>query len=294
MFKIFMPASSIGNRLSLGFGALLLLIIVAGYGGISMLDSMSAMAIRARSIALLNDPKEIVAEFKLFEASKAAYVQQQKALQQAMADAEPDGRALVDEIAAAAAKTLPMITLAAQQGQEGSNLDATTTLSMQVRPAEATWRSKIEQLIERQSKHNAEAAATAAASTRQANVFKIVLVAAAILIGVVVGWRITRSVKRPIERIVDVAERIAEGQLGNVLDTEGDDEIGRLLRAIAAMQERLRGLVGEILQTSESIHAPHRPGLDLPVERGPLKRPLVAPAPAGIPSIPGHINKEFS
>ena len=280
MLHDFRPTSSIGNRLSMGFGALLLLLaVVAGYGGVStqrlglevhqvvdvnnrrtalafgMLGSMSAMAIRARSIALLNDPKEIMAEFKLFEAAKASYARQESSLKEAMADAGPHDRMLVQEIAAAAATTLPLITLAAQQGQEGSNLDATTTLGMQVRPAETIWRARIESLIERQSRSNAQAAAVAQASTRQTSVFESMLVAAAIFVGVIVGWRITRSVSRPIERVVDVAERIADGHLGNVLELGGNDEIGRLLRAIAAMQERLRGLVGEILQTSESIQS---------------------------------------
>ena len=126
---------------------------------------------------------------------------------------------------------------------------------MQVRPAETIWRARIESLIERQSRSNAQAAAVAQASTRQTSVFESMLVAAAIFVGVIVGWRITRSVSRPIERVVDVAERIADGHLGNVLELGGNDEIGRLLRAIAAMQERLRGLVGEILQTSESIQS---------------------------------------
>jgi methyl-accepting chemotaxis protein len=54
--------------------------------------------------------------------------------------------------------------------------------------------------------------------------------------------------------VVRVAERIAEGELGNEVESDGrTDEIGRLLHAIAAMQERLRGLVGEIRQTADSI-----------------------------------------
>ncbi|HYD59920.1 MAG TPA: methyl-accepting chemotaxis protein, partial [Noviherbaspirillum sp.] len=61
-------------------------------------------------------------------------------------------------------------------------------------------------------------------------------------------------IKLPIERAVKVAERIAEGDLGSTVDVgTNQDEIGRLLQAIAAMQERLRGLVGEIRQTADSI-----------------------------------------
>ncbi|HSW06300.1 methyl-accepting chemotaxis protein, partial [Aquabacterium sp.] len=270
--------SSIGTRLSLGFGALLvLLVLVAGFSAITtqrlgdqvhqivdinnersalayrMLDSMSAMAIQARSITLLTDAKEIEAELKQFEKSKAAYQKSEKALVAIMADADAAERKVADEIVAAAAKTIPLISQAAKQGQEGANIDATMTLSLQVRPGEVVWRKKIDELIDIQAKQNAETAAAATSGTRHALLIEAVLVAAAIAIGVIVAWRITRGIKGPIERAVRVAERIAEGNLGNTVEQGGNDEIGRLLHAIAGMQERLRGLVGEIRQTADSI-----------------------------------------
>ncbi|WP_395703097.1 methyl-accepting chemotaxis protein, partial [Aquabacterium sp.] len=270
--------SSVGTRLSLGFGALLLLLVlVAGFSAITtqqlgaqvhqivdvndqrsaaayrMLDGMSAMAIQARSITLLTDAKEIESELKLFEKSKAAYIKAEKALVEMMASADPAQKKLVDEIAASSAKTIPMISLAAKQGQEGANIDATMTLSLQVRPGELVWRKKIEDLIELQAKENAAGAAAANSGSRTALAIEAALVAAAIAIGVLVAWRITRSIKLPIARAVTVAERIAEGNLGTTVEQGGNDEIGRLLHAIAAMQDRLRGLVGEIRQTAESI-----------------------------------------
>ena len=50
-----------------------------------------------------------------------------------------------------------------------------------------------------------------------------------------------------------VAERIARGDLTSQVEVRIHDETGRLLEAIAAMQERLRTLVGEIGQTADSI-----------------------------------------
>jgi len=270
--------TSIGSRLSLGFGSLLvLLVLVAGFGGFTtdrlgrqvkqivevnnlrsatayqMLDTMNAMAVQSRSITLLTDAKEIEAELKGFNKSKAAYQGHEKDLVKLMADADPAARKLTDEIIAASAKVLPLITTAAKQGQEGANIDATMTLTQQVRPAEIAWRNKVDALLEQQSKLNAEAAAAATSGTQRAIAIGALLVAAAIAVGVVVAWRITRSIKRPIEKAVRVAERIAEGHLGNSVETGGQDEIGRLLHAIAGMQDRLRGLVGEIRHTADSI-----------------------------------------
>ena len=270
--------NSIGSRLRLGFGALLvLMVLVAGFSAITtsrlggqvheivdvnnersslaygMLDSMNAMAIQARSITLLTDAKEIESELKAFEKSKASYLKFENELVGMMAVADPAAKTLTDDIAAAAGKLIPMFSLAAKQGKEGANTDATMTLALKVRPAEAAWRKKVDELLEAQTKQTAATAAHATAGTRNALIIEAVLVAAAIAIGVIVAWRIARGIKGPIARAVNVAERIAEGNLSSPVEQGGKDEIGRLLQAIAGMQDRLRGLVGEIRQTADSI-----------------------------------------
>ena len=79
------------------------------------------------------------------------------------------------------------------------------------------------------------------------------LVLLAIGLGALIAWRITASITAPIGRAVVVAERIARGHLTSQVEVRIHDETGRLLEAIAAMQERLRTLVGEIGQTAHSI-----------------------------------------
>ena len=87
------------------------------------------------------------------------------------------------------------------------------------------------------------------------------LVLLAIGLGALIAWRITASITAPIGRAVVVAERIARGDLTSQVEVRIHDETGRLLEAIAAMQERLRTLVGEIGQTADSIlgRAPRSP-----------------------------------
>ena len=81
----------------------------------------------------------------------------------------------------------------------------------------------------------------------------VLLVLLAIGLGALIAWRITASITAPIGRAVVVAERIARGDLTSQVEVRIHDETGRLLEAIAAMQERLRTLVGEIGQTADSI-----------------------------------------
>ena len=64
----------------------------------------------------------------------------------------------------------------------------------------------------------------------------VAMVVAALLISGVMAWRITRSITRPVDDTVRMAEAIAAGDLTASLVVERDDELGRLQLAVLAMQ----------------------------------------------------------
>jgi methyl-accepting chemotaxis protein len=86
-----------------------------------------------------------------------------------------------------------------------------------------------------------------------ADAVKLALMGMTLALFLPLAWLTSRAVCKPLDRVVRVAERIAEGDLGSSVEQGGHDEIGRLLQAIAGMQDRLRVLVGEIRQTADSI-----------------------------------------
>ena len=60
------------------------------------------------------------------------------------------------------------------------------------------------------------------------------------------AWLLTRSITLPIAQALDAAENIAEGNLTQPIKVDGDDEAGRLLRAMNKMQEKLRDTLQRI------------------------------------------------
>ncbi|WP_275211843.1 methyl-accepting chemotaxis protein [Citrobacter freundii] len=72
-------------------------------------------------------------------------------------------------------------------------------------------------------------------------------------IGSLLAWSLTRSIVRPLALAVDVTNAIAEGDLTQNAHTDGRDETAQLLHALQAMMARLRSIVGEVRQGSESI-----------------------------------------
>ncbi|AUT65041.1 methyl-accepting chemotaxis protein [Paraburkholderia terrae] len=80
----------------------------------------------------------------------------------------------------------------------------------------------------------------------------------AILSALVTGWLIARSITRPIQEAVKVAEAVADGDLTHRLDTKGTDEVARLLRALGRMTNSLNRIVINVRNSTDTItHASH-------------------------------------
>ncbi|WP_297838674.1 methyl-accepting chemotaxis protein [Pseudomonas sp.] len=60
------------------------------------------------------------------------------------------------------------------------------------------------------------------------------------------AWLLTNSITHPVSEALLVAEDIAEGNLTRQIKVEGSDEIGRLLKAMQKMQEKLRDTLHRI------------------------------------------------
>ena len=273
---------SIAARLRLGFGCLLVLMMGIAAGGLwslhtvnqqmraitgpgaakakrvnTMLETVGALGIQSRSAAMLNeiDGQQAQAQIAAARKSLQDYQQHQAALAKlfASADTTPEQQQLLSDIEALAQKARPEMETALKAIEDGDTVSATLTLMTRAAPAESAWRAKLAELIERQNQLNAASAEQAERLQGQARGLGAGLVAVAALLGWWIARRITASITLPIGRAVVVAERIARGDLTSAIEVRIHDETGRLLDAIAAMQERLRALVAEISQAADSI-----------------------------------------
>ncbi|AHL35982.1 chemotaxis protein [Pseudomonas brassicacearum] len=62
----------------------------------------------------------------------------------------------------------------------------------------------------------------------------------AALATVVLAMLLTRSIVRPLGEALNAAENVARGDLTRPIETHGNDEVSRLLKALATMQQNLR------------------------------------------------------
>lgn len=134
----------------------------------------------------------------------------------------------------------------------------------------ATFRKAVEQVrrnntLETQMLDSANSILSATAELKEIQVGKmraeqqqaITLIIAAtivvILLGLVLAWSLTRNIVSPIREAVNLATKVASGDLRQDVKTERRDELGQLLSALSAMVTNLRALVRDINSGSENI-----------------------------------------
>lgn len=80
-----------------------------------------------------------------------------------------------------------------------------------------------------------------------------VIAAISVLMAFAIAWYLTRAITGPINESVDVANRVASGDLTVNIRSDRGDEFGQLLAAFDTMVINLRGLVREIDTGASSI-----------------------------------------
>jgi methyl-accepting chemotaxis protein len=74
-----------------------------------------------------------------------------------------------------------------------------------------------------------------------------------VALGAFLAWFITRSITRPLAEAVQVTEAVAGGDLTVNIDSNAQDEVGSLVKALGAMVIRLRAIVGDVRASVDSV-----------------------------------------
>ena len=272
---------SIGQRLSLGFGVVLVILMAVAGLGVNRLASVQAtlrsitqinnqetlhandmeaalgdLATSIRELVLLSDGTEIRDAAQRIKAAGASYDLSQTRLASAFAaDAESsqEERDLMTAITQARSSAVPALDKVIALGLDNKDEEATKVLMGELKPLQAKWQKALAQLAALEERESQEAATAAEASYNRALELLLGLTCAAVLLGLIAAWTITRSVTLPIARAVEVARTVAGGDLTSVIDASAGDETGTLLKALQAMNSSLSVVVNTVRSGSDSI-----------------------------------------
>jgi methyl-accepting chemotaxis protein len=120
-------------------------------------------------------------------------------------------------------------------------------------PAATAYLARIDAIAEFLGQREQAAVTKQYAVGAQAVMLLAGLSAAAVAVGTLLSWLITRSVVQPLRLAVEASRRVAEGDLASPITSTHRDEAGDLLRSLGTMQQALRRLVGEVRATTNGI-----------------------------------------
>jgi methyl-accepting chemotaxis protein len=219
---------------------------------VSMDDRMIAL----RNIVLLQTTEEIQPEFDRFTA-------QNKAFDSAVADLEnifdshvgtgDDEREALMRIKAAAREAAPILQKVATLGRLNEDAEATQILLGDLRPVQRKWKSVVAALADLETRHSDDAVKTSKVAYCQALLAIALITATAIVLGGIVAWTITRSIVGPLKEAVQVAEKVARGDLTNQIVVSGKDETAELMGALDKMTGSLAALVISVRSSATAV-----------------------------------------
>jgi len=137
--------------------------------------------------------------------------------------------------------------------REGARDDARELMKTETLPALDDVQQTITDLTTLQNHLVTDSGAMVSSNVKSAQAWMMGLGGAALFIGFICALLITRSVTRPMNEAVRIAQTVADGDLSSVIKVDRKDETGQLLAALKTMNDGLIRLVGDVRVTTQSI-----------------------------------------
>ncbi|WP_151637414.1 methyl-accepting chemotaxis protein [Noviherbaspirillum aerium] len=265
----FLHNSRIGTRLAVGFAVILALSIISTIAGILELqgvkDSTKEMmekplakermasdwyrntygAIRRTSAIVKSSDESLVTFFKDdIQATSKSSSEIQKAFETLLTSQEE--RALYDKIGEVRQKYAKSRDAAVKAKAEGNAAESTRILEQEYLPYSVEYENLLKDLVAHQRKAiDANAVAVEEAANRGSRLMGL-LTALIVAFGAVCAFIIARSITRPLSYAVEVATKVAGGDLTSKIESSSKDEIGRLLQALQSMNSSLQRIVTQV------------------------------------------------
>lgn len=276
----YLASLTIRRRLGFGFGVILVLMLILTILGIQKVNfidrtlseitdvnsvkqryainyrgSVHDRAIAIRDIAIAMDDgqvNEFESEIKRLEKFYADSEMKMKAMMSSGTEFTSEERRILSKIDSIQSRTLPMIKQIIQDKRNGRNVnDAVLT---QARPAFIDWLNTINEFIDYQERANQKATPEAREVAGGFQELMLLLTAVALVISVLVGMMIERSLRQslggePFEAEEALAE-ISQGNLSVMIQTEFKPS---MLDSLCAMRKQISGTVSNIMDASKQL-----------------------------------------
>ena len=264
----------VSTRLSLGFGAILLIMLALTAIGIWRMqvisDVMVTMTqqdnlrlqetvrwrenreknwIRTRAMLLNASPQFNAILEPEIAATSAAISESQKKIESLLRLEE--GIGLFKGLDSHRAAYRNLRTALMQQSANGDHV--ADRVESELKPLDDAYDQALGQFADHQLKVYTETRETALAQVRQSQIMLASVAGITLLLGIWGAWALGRSITRPLHQAVGIADEIAHGNLTQSFTISGRDETATLLTSLHEMQAKLASIVAGVRQNADSV-----------------------------------------
>ena len=265
----------IGARLSIGFGALIgMMLIMVGVGLLRFSEvnavnsriiekewvkAEAANVINATTRAnarytmelLISNPAHIAQIKQSIETNKKTINAALDTLKQLVE--RPEGKALLETLVERRKAYVASFSKVAAQIDAGDKEGAIATMTSETLPALDALQEPIVALTDLQKKIVSDSSTEVRDQIHSATVLLVGLGLSGLLTGCLFAWFTTRSITRPIYTAVHIAQAVASGDLTHATGTYAQDECGQLLQSLHDMNDGLSHIVSQVRNGTESM-----------------------------------------
>jgi methyl-accepting chemotaxis protein len=264
----------IGIRLTIGFGIVLALLVAGATFGLRQVAKLNdrvefitsvdegkllalskvqfaigLRAIAARNLVLVTDPVQQKGDIELVTKAQKdidSGMQELTALMKNPADATAKERDMLEQLRALEAKYLPIATKIGALATTQQTEAAKASLVADCMPL-------LKQVIAHINEFNvvmrtsATESVTAAQEAYEVSKWTMLALSAiSLLLGSMIAWWLTRSISRPLQEAVKIAQNVSAGDLTSTITVDSKDELGQLKLALKEMNDNLLRIVGDV------------------------------------------------
>ena len=266
----------LGPRLALGYGLICLALIASLVAGLNALrasnaraneiiqsdmlkielsnmvfDNTNAIGIALRNLLLNDDPADAAAQYGVIAKARKDIASDNARLDTLITT--PEAKMHFSKVVETGGTYLRGQAQLVELIKSGDEQAARAFLTSTLRPAFGIYKEALKAQLDN---FNAQLAqASAAANDQYATTRNLVLGLGLLTLLAAAGlsFFITRSVTRPLQEALRIANTVAAGDLTARIESHGNDETGQLLQALKAMNASLVNVVSEVRSGTDTI-----------------------------------------
>ncbi|HEX8947535.1 MAG TPA: methyl-accepting chemotaxis protein, partial [Dissulfurispiraceae bacterium] len=268
----------IGMRLGLGFGLILTLMVALIFIGTTYLgtiqhntdrivtvnvvrldkatdmgDVIREVSIAIRNMLLTKDAGQRQEQRKKIDEERAKYEEDFKKVEEITTKDDTKGHEVIAKVKAAQETARQLNNKVIELTMASRNDEAISLMAQEARPAVRKWLDTIDELANYQKDRNALRYKESVKAFNHARTLMFTLGGIAIALAVLIAIFLTRSIIKPLNEGVNVANELANGNLALEVKVQSSDETGRLLEAMRHMVEKLREIVADVRSSADNV-----------------------------------------